>query len=362
VIVTDRAALLCVFAPFLLVITMSLADAACPPQIVEAQRAESLRWSEGERFEAFNQDLAAPYIRGVAYDPRTGRVIFSQCRPREFACDLIAIGSSEREAAYFHRSSRYGYSWPDFSPNGQSLAAVRTSRNQRADQARLSQQLVEISADSGSERVLAEAGDGRFDRVEFLSENLVLAVRSFKSSPSVRCRGDICTDVAEVLLVTTGGVRRLPMRTPAQGANVTVLSSPSANVVVVGTVRSARIASPINAYVANLSDGSGAAFSLWTDALDAARREGGATALHEWPFEWISNRSYRVEELPFCGTRAAFLTLNQTRVSDAHHAAYVVKTQDSRAYRVVTLRNQGSLPWSQLQDRIISAPLGRASE
>lgn len=316
------------------------------------------------------QRSMAPHMRGVAYDVPGERVFMSVCRRREYDCDLLVVslgGVRNAEAPYFRQHGEYGYTWPTISIDGRHLAAVRTPRRQRPSQRNVTQELVDIDLRTGEERVMASAGEGRFDRVVYAGDQTLIVVRSFRSRLSLRCVGEFCTDWAEVLLIHDGETDVLPIETIS---------------VKLGTGRSVIDIVPLgdrgpffieaagrqvfrDGYVTTRR-GSAWILDVETRTLSPAVRsqpeilslltqvEQQYGSLGGWSREDIfpsRPRAMRVgptEVTPFCSTRAELAGFHQTTLAGSRQGAYVVKLRGEGQviFHVVAVENRGSIPWS----------------
>lgn len=297
------------------------------------------------RIESHAQDIIQPLIRGVAYDPRERHAYYSACAPREFACDLyrVDIGAPEPRAAVVFQSAQYGFVWPSLSPDGRSLAAVRVRRGERLSDRNESQDLVEIDLASGATRVLANAQGGRFTRVEHLSDDMIAVVRTYRSSPSFVCRGDLCTDRGEVLLVQNGTTSTLPMRTGDGARDVTFLPLFGRSVWVMVSTRHADIPNPQGAYVVDVANNRREVFPTRRDALDYVQETRGPS--EDWDATTIRNGSYWVEELPFHRQLPLWLVvLQQTHLVDSRLAVGLEKRL-AGGFVFQVCENQGRVPW-----------------
>lgn len=307
----------------------------------------SLTGAERERIESYAQDIIQPIVRGVAFDPTARNAYYSACPRREYACDLYRVDFTlaAPRAAVFHTSSTYGYVWPALSPDGSRLAAVRVRRSERLSDRNENQDLVEIDLATGTERVLTNAQGGRFTRVEYLADDLIALVRTYRSSPSFVCRGDLCTDRGEVLLLDRGTVTTLPMRTIANHGAVTFLPLSTQRLWLVGTARSTEVESPQSAYIIDLNNrGRNRSFALWREAIDYVEGEYGRVV--EWDGAIVRNGSLRTEELPFYRQLPLWLwTLEQTHLVSASLAVGLEKRHDGR-FVFQICENRGRIPWS----------------
>ena len=298
------------------------------------------------QMESHAQDIIQPSIRGVAYDPRARVGYYSACEPREYSCDLfrVELGAHEARAVMVFGSNDYGFIWPSLAPNGRTLAAVRVRRRERLSDRNEDQDLVEIDLASGATRVLANSQGGRFTRVEYLSDDLVALVRTYRSSPSFVCRGDLCTDRGEVLLLQDGALRTLPIRTGENSRDVTFLPLFGRSIWVIKSALYPNIANTQSAYVVDTSTNIGEAFATARDALNNVQEvRGGA---EEWDAAIIRNGSYWVEQLPFYRQLPPSLAvLQQTHIVNSRLAVGVEKRLNGTLIFQVC-ENQGHTPWN----------------
>lgn len=303
--------------------------------------------AQRERMESHAQDIISPLIRGVAYEPSARRAYYSACERREYACDLyrVDLGASAPRAAAVHRSAEYGFVWPSLSPDGRTLAAVRVRRSERLSDRDENQDLVEIDLATGATRVLANAQGGRFTRVEYLADNLIAVVRTYRSSPLFSCRGDLCTDRGEVLLWDSEAVTTLPMRTNGADSSFMFLPLTAEGITIIRTVWSSDIESPISAYLVDLkAHERNSAFATWRDALDSVVQARGS--IQAWDQAIIRNGGYRIEQLPFYRRLPlSLVVLDQTHVLSSSLAVGVEKHLDG-GFVVQVCENQGRVPWA----------------
>lgn len=146
------------------------------------------------------QELVKPLIRGVAYDVAADVLYVSTCTKAAYGCDLLRIDVGARSASALPLDPAYGYLNPAYSPDEPDrLYAVRTSRSARPSNDRVQQQLVAIDLTTRAETVLDTTRDGdRFERLFALGGGRLAVQRSYKTAPSVKCRGDFCTDALTV--------------------------------------------------------------------------------------------------------------------------------------------------------------------
>jgi hypothetical protein len=311
-----------------------------------------------------NQESTLPRLRGIAYDVPGQRVFVSACRRHEYACDLLTVnlrGSPQQEAAYLRGpSGHFGYTWPSVSPDGNYLAAVRTPRDQRASQRDVTQELVNIDLRTGAERVLANAGDGRFDRVVYVDTGTLIVVRSFRSSPAVRCVRDICTDWAEVFVLQGESARALPIEAAAGRYRVTIVALGQSGPFWIGA--SSRRELPNMGYLGG-REGMAWVFDVRTSVLSSiatklpemqallreSERKNGS--LGGWRQDDVVYQGFKIEQLPFCGTRVEHASVTQATLAGPNRGAYVAKLGNARetTFQVVALENHGGVPWRQQQ-------------
>lgn len=347
-----------VFAVFAFALALQSGAFACP--LSEPLSAAELRLRA-------SQESTLPRIRGITYDVPGQRVFVSACRRFEYACDLLAVnlrGAPQQEATYLRGASgQYGYTWPSVSPDGTHLAAVRTPRIQRASQRDVAQELVDIDLRTGTERVLANAGDGRFDRIVYATQNTLIAVRSFRSTPSVRCVRDVCTDWAEILLLRDGDRKMLPIEAAGGNATIAVVSlgPPGLFWLVTGSRQGSALAG------GTIRRGSTWVLDAGKQVLSppASRRDEMEALLSQVEREygslggWTVSDFFRApEQLPFCGTRTELASFTQATLAGSNSGAYVAKLANGRktTLQVVTVENQGGVPWRQQQQVIARYP------
>ncbi|KAF0172435.1 MAG: hypothetical protein IV086_14070 [Hyphomonadaceae bacterium] len=349
-----------VFAAFAFALALQSNAFACP-------LGEPL--SAGEFRLRTNQQSTLPRIRGIAYDVPGQRVFVSACRRREYACDLLVVnfrGAQQQEAIYFRGpSGQHGYTWPSVSPDGNHLAAVRTLRTQRASQRDVIQELVDIDLRTGAERVLANAGDGRFDRIVYADTGTLIVVRSFSSSPAVRCVRDTCW--AEVLLFRGESARALPIEAAAGRYRVTIVALGQSGPFWISA--SSRRELPNMGYLGG-REGMAWVFDVGTGVLSSiatklpemqallreSERKNGS--LGGWRQDDVVYQGFKIEQLPFCGTRVEHASYTQATLAGSNRGAYVAKLVNGRetTLQVVTVENQGGVPWRQQQQVIARYP------
>lgn len=300
-----------------------------------------------ERMESHAQDIIPPLIRGVAYDPSRRQAYYSACERREYACDLYRVDftAAAPRAVAFQRSNSYGYLWPSLSPDGEKLAAVRVRRSERLSDRNENQDLVEIELATGAERVLANAQGGRFTRVEYLADDFIAVVRTYRSSSSFVCRGDLCTDRGEVQLWERGTITTLPMRTNGTASSFIFLPLSAEGVTIIRTVWSSDIQSPMSAYLVDLrAQEHSSTFATWREALDFVAQERGS--IQAWDQTVIRNGAYEVEELPFYRQLPLWLVIqDQTDLLNSEHAVGLWKRLNGGLVFEVC-NNQGRIPWA----------------
>lgn len=340
-------------------LTLNTNALACPSNALLSRQEFRLRAS---------QDTTLPRMRGVAYDVPGERVFVSACRRREYACDLLVVslrGAQNQEAAYVRGpSGQFGYTWPSVSPDGSHLAAVRTPRTQRPTQRDVTQELVDIDLRTGEERVLASAGDGRFDRIVYADARTLIVVRSFRSSPSVRCVRDICTDWAEVLLMRDGATQVLPIEASAGRYRVTIVAlGPSGPHWITASSRRdlpnmgylggrEGIAWVLDARSGSISAGATRLPEMRALLVEAERRNG---SLGGWRRDDIVYQGPDLQQFPFCGTLVELASFTQATLAGDDRGAYVAKLGGGRrtTLQVVAVENQGSTPW-RLQHEVMA--------
>lgn len=303
--------------------------------------------AQRERMESHAQDIIPPLIRGVAYDASTRRAYYSACERREYACDLhrVDLSATAPRAAAVYRSAEYGFVWPSLSPDGRTLAAVRVRRSERLSDRNENQDLVAIDLATGATRVLMNAHGGRFTRVEHLADGLIAVVRTYRSSPSFVCRGDLCTDRGEVLLWDRGAMTTLPMRTREIQSYVEFLPLLDRAVWVLGSVRTPEIDNPHAAYVLAGENLTGRrAFATWNEALDFVDREWGGVS--GWDAAIVRNGAYRIEQLPFYRQLPLSLViLDQTHLLSSSMAVGLEKRLNG-GFVFQVCENQRRIPWA----------------
>lgn len=151
--------------------------------------------------EDIDQHVERPLLHGIAYDEVGERIFLSSCAQEEYACDLLIVNANQAggEATPFRADRNYGYTWPAISADGRHLAVVRSPRTQGPGTRELQQTLIEIDLETGTERTIADSDGGRFDRLLYTPSG-ILALRSFRSDESVRCRSRSCVDWTEYVL------------------------------------------------------------------------------------------------------------------------------------------------------------------
>ena len=320
--------------------------------------------------EQYRQRRMSPILQGVGYDASGERVFISACRRRAFACDLLTVdlnGPPDQEAMYLRGpAGRYGYVWPAVSPDGRFLAAVRAPRNQRPTQRNVTHDLVQIDLQTGEERVLASAGDGRFERVVFTSNDTILAVRFFRSGQASPCTTDGCTDLAEILLVQDGRTTSLPVDLASFRISIVPLGV-DGPFLLSGPTRTVQTLPPGNrtassrSWVVEAQGRASAPAERIADVvalLAAVERRNGS--LGGWPQSIFTSGVVGMREgQPFCGTRAELAPIDQTVLVDSRHGVFVAKVRISSRVRfeIGRMENRGSLPWALVSESSARYPI-----
>jgi hypothetical protein len=318
----------------------------------------------------YSQRRSQPILQGIGYDVPGERVFISACRRRAYACDLLVAslnGPADQEAAYFRGpSGRYGYIWPAISPDGRNLAVVRTIRNQRPSQRDVTHELVNIDLRTGAEIVLASAGEGRFDRVVYADNQTIMAVRSFRSSPSVRCTPDYCTDWAEVLLIRGGETERLPLELAGPPFKVSITPLGGQAYWIDASTRQIEYSQygfpsghGIN-WVLDMHAGLSAGATRLPAMLELLRQvERRNGSLGGWPQSIFTTGQVGLSEgQPFCGTLTELAALSQTALADSQRGVFVAKVRvgGRMRFQIGRMENRGAIPWALVSEDTASYP------
>lgn len=345
-------------APFVVAFIAATAHAVCPAHTATLPGEDPASWGQQERLERSGQELIGPWFRGVDYDARRRRVVFSTCRGETFDCTLsqVVLTAADPRVERLDLPNRYGYMWPSLSPDGAHLALVRTRRNQRPSRRVVTQEIVDVDLNTGAQRVLLESGDdGRFERVVYLGPSVIVAVRSFRSSTSVACRGNFCTDVAEVILIRDGHATTLPMRANIHLSGVQIVPIKNRDLFIIRTVRPIGTQSAYSAYLVDPYDASNdQAHERWADQLSYIRQRYGE--ILDWPREFIDNGTYSLIALPFCGTPAEPSAEHQTHIVSSRLGVSIMKVSRGLhlvGYRISLFENRGRIPWDQIESILV---------